>query len=1680
MGAGAVGELVFGKGGISSDLKASGQQRYAEKIKDLQALSRETDSLNTSWERAKSGDIGALQDWAAYGLGYIGGQAIQALATAGVGSIAGKLVLRPAVASLMEGMVAKETAALAGTKAAEGLTAEGVGKLATANVAGRIGQNTALAVTAGGMEGGEIFGDLVSEANREGRDLTGYELARAFGMTIAAGSLEFLGDRLGVVDIVMGKSRLAAGMTGPIARGIFTAAESAAIEGSTEFAQTLLEQVGKGKDPFSQASIRDAIDAAALGVLGGTVIGGASGALRGAPTADPTVDPTAQIGTPPGMPPETPLGIPPRTNTVAPGDEISAGTTLTREVDRAIQESSDSIGTQSSLPMTLAGVTPESLDQVIREAEAQASPGAQTVAPEAPAHSIADIHALATESNIPWDDDPAFMTFTETVTGKRHLDELTPQERDTLYAALEARVQAKSETIAGEPTRTPVPPVVNEPSTTIAQEAEATRQAAIQAERARLQALAVPLRAAATIDKEIDALETQLEQQGIDVIHLYDATEPGNDVLKGYKDYQPMPEELARLYRERNAVYAKDQINFREKTIADSGLPPKEAGEALDALYLHEKGLAKTFSDVLRRWKTNYSGNLTALYNHFAAIKYEDFEMYYAKFAVGGTADAPVMTGKVVRGRGPLDPELLRKTEQVYNAVSRNIGAQAISLSRLGQLANRPGTVDVTPVETTDPTLIPRNQLPDAANADMLARAEKGEADLASLAGTDTRSLLQFLRDRGGVQDQGKELTNLGVDTNRKPFQKRLIQATGLTLDDAAEAAHEAGLIPSRDMNLLLQAIDRELRQGTGPAWITEATTGSGEKLTRARVDAAIQKILVDEGQDVGKDVARVKALLLADPEFASSGFALKTDADVQAMITEAKAGQQEIPVPPPTIGERPIYGAEKPLEDMPLFSKEAQTPAPEQTELLPTAPAETAPVVVKPTRPLPKGASPVTAAEPTAPSTAAAAEKKALQALKLKNMLSKQKKAPAAPSDTPSTAAQALDTILTDEEKRDAAASLGMGTTWTNEVAETFLSRYAAWVQAGAKNLGTRLGVLFKKVLDAAKTGILALAVIINLSAPISITSATIPLTSTTIESSLATPRANFSGQSPSTEMRVIADWAVRTQQSKGKPFLLVDKKAGYLYVFNKEGVLDATAPVLLGLTKADALPAGREAKALEEFLPEDKVTPAGVFAATFDPTNAEYGTALKFSEQDKVILMVHRVYLGNESREQRQARLDTETGEDNRISFGCLNVTRAFMRDVINPSFKDGGVVIIAPEMSDPNTFFGITRPATPQPAQDQTSASLGALAIMGMTRKKETPETPGFLPAIPPAEIDSQRLTDVIMLGQTLWDMEPITFEDWYVTMADGLDADHLPYLSAAWNFLLERPVARDLREAQLKPLLDYAVKLATQGVVEREAFLARFTKFLGQKTSAPYAEGLFAAIFNPREVFDDIAIRNQQQANQPSGGLLDETGRGGAGTDPVDVPTPPVGDGARADEEERLPGERPGPVADPTDRGSGGPGVGLPGADLSGGRGTAGRKRNQKSGLPTERGGAAPGGLGGEVPGVTGLETGISVEEKADAVTEKTDSSYVPYESPLNIPGQQPHPGAVVESASLASTKLPPTTYVPNLPKEIIEKGLLSSVQLVPIVYAGQSHAKILPDGTRQGYFIGDGTGIGKGR
>lgn len=105
--------------------------------------------------------------------------------------------------------------------------------------------------------------------------------------------------------------------------------------------------------------------------------------------------------------------------------------------------------------------------------------------------------------------------------------------------------------------------------------------------------------------------------------------------------------------------------------------------------------------------------------------------------------------------------------------------------------------------------------------------------------------------------------------------------------------------------------------------------------------------------------------------------------------------------------------------------------------------------------------------------------------------------------------------------------------------------------------------------------------------------------------------------------------------------------------------------------------------------------------------------------------------------------------------------------------------------------------------------------------------------------------------------------------------------------------------------------------------------------------------------------------------------------------------------------------------------------------------------------------------------------VEPNEPEDDPEEPNGNLFVPY-VPAKLTGGKPHPAVIVESASMAAVTPPDITYRPHLAPEIISQGLLSDVQLERVIYAGQRHEQRLPDRSRAGFFVGDGTGVGKGR
>ena len=157
------------------------------------------------------------------------------------------------------------------------------------------------------------------------------------------------------------------------------------------------------------------------------------------------------------------------------------------------------------------------------------------------------------------------------------------------------------------------------------------------------------------------------------------------------------------------------------------------------------------------------------------------------------------------------------------------------------------------------------------------------------------------------------------------------------------------------------------------------------------------------------------------------------------------------------------------------------------------------------------------------------------------------------------------------------------------------------------------------------------------------------------------------------------------------------------------------------------------------------------------------------------------------------------------------------------------------------------------------------------------------------------------------------------------------------------------------------------------------------------------------------------------------------------------------------------------------------------DKDGGRGRLDGENTSETGTEQRPGGmdSRNGGAGtdGQSVGVVQSESVTQTEKKhtSKKAVENDDGVYAEYKTaPLTVKEAKKHPAKLVESSAMSAVSSPTLTYKPNLDSKLITSGALSDAQLENICYAGQAHTQMLPNKQRKGYFIGDGTGVGKGR
>lgn len=184
------------------------------------------------------------------------------------------------------------------------------------------------------------------------------------------------------------------------------------------------------------------------------------------------------------------------------------------------------------------------------------------------------------------------------------------------------------------------------------------------------------------------------------------------------------------------------------------------------------------------------------------------------------------------------------------------------------------------------------------------------------------------------------------------------------------------------------------------------------------------------------------------------------------------------------------------------------------------------------------------------------------------------------------------------------------------------------------------------------------------------------------------ATTDQDFERQQPSADAREVAAWVQASDDAGGKPYLIVDKKAARLFVFEADGRLLAATPVILGAAVGDSSTPGVGERAQNGTLtPEDKTTPAGRYITQPGRNiDGEHVVWLDYGEA----LALHRLRPGR-SYKTRAARLASSQPQERRLSLGCVVVPVDFYLDVVKPLLGSrSGVVYVLPETQSARELF------------------------------------------------------------------------------------------------------------------------------------------------------------------------------------------------------------------------------------------------------------------------------------------------------------------------------------------------------------------------------------------------------
>lgn len=170
--------------------------------------------------------------------------------------------------------------------------------------------------------------------------------------------------------------------------------------------------------------------------------------------------------------------------------------------------------------------------------------------------------------------------------------------------------------------------------------------------------------------------------------------------------------------------------------------------------------------------------------------------------------------------------------------------------------------------------------------------------------------------------------------------------------------------------------------------------------------------------------------------------------------------------------------------------------------------------------------------------------------------------------------------------------------------------------------------------------------------------------------------------------DIRTAQHWIRDAADNDGMPYAIVDKREARIVVFDADGKVAGSSPVLLGLGAGDTSIPDIAQRDVTRLKPAERITPAGRFVS--QPGHNNRGEDIVWVDYGAAIA-IHRLRPAP-AYERRPQRLASGESADKRISAGCIVVPVSFYESVVRPLLGERrGVVYVLPEAQPVTAMFG-----------------------------------------------------------------------------------------------------------------------------------------------------------------------------------------------------------------------------------------------------------------------------------------------------------------------------------------------------------------------------------------------------